>query len=219
MFSNALSPFLVLVLPIVTALSTSTDAPAPVGTSDRIPPIITSAVQLPAPLERRGAEEFETLAGYTRLLWCAQGCLAGGRDNVWNFAGCGKNVCVCRADRQPVVVQSLESCISANCGTGTVDIVGATSVFALFCSSVTGIEDYVVPTAGTEENAPVTATEFTTVTVVSSSSKPSSEFVVFLMMVSKLIWYTVLIIDTYSSYYRSGFFFIFNRRGNWEHIL
>lgn len=186
--------FLMLILPLITAFPASTDAPTPLPTSSQASPKITSAPQLPAHLDRRGypRDSFSSFPGYSTLRNCARACLEGSNGGyymgIWDYADCDEDSCACQADDQPIVVRSLKSCISSLCTfTGTADFDGATSVYALFCSSVTGDPSDVLPTAGTEGSAPVTVTQLSTVTVESSSSKLMSEFVVLLLVVSEPI--------------------------------
>ena len=145
-------------------------------------PVITpscayNTFPVPKLIEQRNenAVDFKDITGYSLLHVCAQICLDGwsvsDRVNVWNFADCKDNECACLADTQPTVVQSLSSCQSADCS-NTAYLVRATSVYALFCSSVTGAPTAEMPTAS--ENKIITIVS--TTTFVTSTSSSSSEY-------------------------------------------
>lgn len=67
--------------------------------------------------------EWTETTGWSMLQSCAQDCFAGGYPHdIWGYGDCHDNACVCEADRQPVVAQSLSSCVSASCTSNTADL-------------------------------------------------------------------------------------------------
>jgi hypothetical protein len=169
----------------MTTVVSSTTVPVSAFSSTSCPSTITPALPhapdtTQAILQKRGYPRgsFSNIPAYTLLRDCAHGCLdgdTGGFYGIWDFGNCANDQCVCRLDVQPIVVQGLSSCISTNCGASpTADYVGATSVYASFCSSVTGIQSNLVPTAapGTPSSGglPSATTIFATQTVITSSS-------------------------------------------------
>jgi len=135
---------------------------------------------------------FTDITGWKLLRNCAQACLDGNTGGyyygIWDFSNCADNGCACRADNQPTVVRSLSSCISKDCGASdTVDYIGATSVYAIFCSSVTGAPPTdMLPTASIDKTIIVPTTVVSTMTVRTSTSRPSSEccFLLLCLMVT-----------------------------------
>ena len=184
-------------------------------------------------LQRRGypRNSFTNIPAYTLLRDCAHICLDGSTGGnyagIWDYANCNSDACACRVDNQPIVVRSLNSCIGSVCGTSdSVDYVGATSVYAIFCNSVTGSPTDVLPTASMGSTAPVatTAVETAVETVVetvtvrtSSSGGPNSEYALLLLMVSYITsTRQIALLIVSRSLYQRLFFLFCNEQ---SHIL
>lgn len=123
---------------------------------------------------------FTDIAGWSILHICAQYCLNNPyEDNIWTFADCQPNEseCACLPDSQPIVVRSLSSCLSKTCTSNTADFARATSVYALFCSSVSGAPATTeFPTASGNNIVSVPITIVSTTTLLTSTSSSLSEY-------------------------------------------